>query len=55
MTEQEMYEQSFQRPKNYFNLSPERQWEIDDMLGILDWVRDDLSEEEIIRFQNYYL
>jgi hypothetical protein len=26
-----------QRPINYCELSPERQWEIDKSLGILDW------------------
>lgn len=34
MTEQEMFEKSFERPKNYFKLSPERQWEIDIQLQI---------------------
>lgn len=46
MTELEMFETSFQRPKNYFNLSPERQWEIDKDLGILDWIGNDLSKED---------
>ena len=54
MTETEMFEKSFQRPKNYFKLSFERQWEIDKELGILDWVGIKLSEEDIIRFDNHY-
>lgn len=54
MSEQEMFEKSFQRPKNYFKLSPERQWEIDDELGILDWMGNNLTEEEKTRFKNHY-
>ncbi len=54
MTERQMYEASFQRPSNYFKLSTERQWEIDKQLGILDWVGEDLSQEDIERFKNHY-
>jgi hypothetical protein len=28
---------STRRPANYAELSPRRQWEVDDDLGILDW------------------
>ena len=49
-----MFEKSFQRPKNYFQLSPQRQWEIDEYLGILDWIGSDLTEEEIKRFKDHY-
>jgi len=55
MNEKEMFEKSFQRPKNYFRLTSERQWEIDKELGILDWKGNDLSIEEIERFRNYYV
>jgi hypothetical protein len=54
MTEREMFEKSFQRPKNYFKLSARRQWEIDESLGILDWNGDGLSKEDIKRFQAHY-
>lgn len=54
MTEKEMFEKSFQRPSNYFNLSPRRQWEIDEDLGILDWKGENLTEEEMVRFKNHY-
>lgn len=54
MTEQEMFEKSFERPRNYFKLSPERQWEIDNVLGILNWVGNNLTKEEIKRFKEYY-
>ena len=54
MTEREMFIKSFERPSNYFNLSPERQWEIDENLGILDWRGDDLSKEDIEKFINHY-
>ena len=33
----DMYKQSLKRPKNYKDLSPREQWEIDKKLGILDW------------------
>lgn len=54
MTERNMFEKSFQRPSNYFHLPPERQWEIDKDLGILDWKGDDLSKEDIKRFKEHY-
>jgi len=54
MTETEMFEQSFYRPKNYFKLSSQRQWEIDDNLGILDWKGENLTKEELERFYNHY-
>lgn len=54
MDQREMFEKSFQRPKNYFKLSPERQWEIDKKLGILDWMGNDLSDEDEKRFKEHY-
>jgi len=54
MTEREMFERSFQRPKTYFKLSPERQWEIDKDLGILDWMGYNLTKEDKKRFTEYY-
>jgi len=54
MSEREMFEKSFQRPSNFFKLSPERQWEIDEKLGILDWMGEGLSEEDNKRFQAHY-
>lgn len=54
MTEREMFEASFLRPKNYFKLSDRRQWEIDESLGILDWIGKDLSEEDLKRFEDHY-
>jgi hypothetical protein len=54
MNQKEMFEASFQRPSNFFKLSPERQWEIDKNLGILDWVGGNLTKEENERFQNHY-
>jgi hypothetical protein len=53
MTENEMFEKSFQRPSNYFKLDGERQWDIDKSLGILDW-EGDLSVEEYTKFINHY-
>lgn len=54
MTEKELFEKSFMRPSNYFYLSPERQWEIDANLGILDWIGEDLSKEDKRRFKAHY-
>ena len=54
MTEREMFEKSFQRPKNYFKLDAYSQWRIDDALGILDWEGENLSEEDKKRFKGHY-
>ena len=54
MSEREMFEKSFQRPKNYFELTSERQWEIDENLGILDWLGEGLTEEDEKRFKAHY-
>lgn len=54
MSEREMFEKSFQRPCNYFQLSGEDQWRIDASLGILDWNGDGLTEEDVARFRNHY-
>jgi hypothetical protein len=54
MTEREMFEKSFQRPRNFLNLSPDVQWAIDKSLGILDWEGTDLTEEESKRINEYY-
>jgi len=54
MTEREMFEQSFRRPSNFFELSAARQWEIDEALGILDWTGEGLSSEDKERFRSHY-
>lgn len=54
MTEREMFEKSFQRPRNYFKLSESHQWEIDSSLGILDWQGKDLTTEDLKRFKEHY-
>ena len=54
MTEREMFEKSFERPINYFNLSKKNQWDIDKKLGILDWNGEDLTKEDVERFKNHY-
>ena len=54
MTEREMFIKSFERPSNYFKLSPQRQFEIDKELGILDWKGNDLSEEDLKKFKKHY-
>lgn len=54
MNEIEMFEKSFQRPSNFFNLSGEEQWKIDEELDILDWEGGKLSKEDRKKFQNHY-
>ena len=54
MTQQDMFEAAFKRPKNFFKLSFERQWEIDKDLGILDWDGSDLTDEEKNRLQEHF-
>lgn len=55
MTEREMFERSFQRPRNFFRLSFKEQWDIDKKLGILDWEGKGMTEEDKARFLAYYL
>lgn len=54
MTNREMFERSFQRPKNFFELTPQEQWAIDKRLGILDWDGSDLEVEDHVRFMDHY-
>jgi len=54
MTEREMFEKSFERPRNYFELPDAEQWEIDKRLGILDWEGRDLTQEDMERFHKHY-
>lgn len=54
MTEREMFEKSFERPKYYFKLSEDAQWDIDKALGILDWIGKDLTEDDKQRFNAHY-
>jgi len=54
MSERTMFEKSFERPRNYFELSGESRWEIDKRLGILDWTGEGLSKEDIKRFNEHY-
>ncbi len=52
--EREMFEQSFNRPSNYFDLSHAEQWDIDKKLGILDWDGLGMTKEENERYRNHY-
>lgn len=52
--EREMFETSFQRPRDYFHLSANEQWAIDKRLGILDWEGLYLTDEDKDRMKNYY-
>lgn len=54
MSERDMFEKSFQRPKNYFQLSGQDQWDIDKSLGILDWEGSDLTDDDRKRFKAHY-
>ena len=55
MTESEMFEKSFERPKDYFQLSSESQWAIDKSLGILDWKGSDLTDDNKKRLDDHYI
>ncbi len=55
MTEREMFEKSFQRPTNYFELDAQERWDIDKRLGILDWCGEGLTAEDIKRFEDHYV
>lgn len=54
MTEQEMFEKSFLRPKNFFKLPAAEQWKIDKELSILDWKGLNLSNTDIKIFNEHY-
>ena len=57
MNQREMFEQSFKRPHNFFDLTPAEQWRIDDRLDILDWDGgkiDYLTVEDHVRFFRHY-
>lgn len=52
--QKQMFEASFERPSDFFELDTEVQWAIDKSLGILDWEGGNLSEEEKQRFKDHY-
>lgn len=56
MTDLEMFERSFERPRNFLNLSFTEQWAIDKSLGLLDWPKSglQLSAEQRARMDAYY-
>jgi len=54
MTEREMFEKSFRRPRDFLKLSPETQWAIDKSLGILDWEGSGLTEDDMKRLKEHY-
>ena len=54
MSEREMFEKSFDRPRNYFELSEREQWDIDSKLVILDWIGEGLTKKDKKRFKEYY-
>jgi hypothetical protein len=54
MTEREMFEKSFMRPRNYSYLSAQEQWDIDSALGILDWQGTELSTDDVMRYLAHY-
>jgi hypothetical protein len=53
MNEKEMFEKSFERPSNYFQLDAREQWRIDEELGILDW-KGEITKEDKERFEKHY-
>ena len=55
MTEREMFEKSFERPRDYLRLSGAEQWAIEKRLGILDWEGRDLTPEDNKRMKELYV
>ena len=55
-----MFEASFGRPKDFFELSPQEQWDIDKNLDILDWDggcqhnKNELCNACRVRFNEHY-
>lgn len=54
MSDAEMFEKTFERPSNFFELSYAEQWDVDKALGILDWDGSDLTDEQRERYQAHY-
>jgi len=54
MTQDEMFEASFNRPHDYFRLTEDHQWTIDQRLGILDWRGDNLTNAQLERYRAHY-
>lgn len=57
MSKDEIFEALMTRPSFYFNTSEERQWEIDDDLGILDVpciALADLTPEQKARYNKHF-
>jgi hypothetical protein len=52
--EKKMFELSFKRPKDFFQLNAEEQWDIDNKLGILDWHGRIYTDEDRSRFEEHY-
>jgi hypothetical protein len=52
--EMAMFEKSFERPRNFFELSTQEQWNIDKKLGILDWQGEFLDGADVARFKAHY-
>jgi len=54
MNEREMFEKSFERPKNFISLSAKEKWAIDRNLGILDWEGEGLTKKDRERMSKHY-
>lgn len=54
MTDREMFEKSFSRPKDFFKKSFAEQWGIDKKLGLLDWTGSKLTTADKLRFNKHY-
>jgi NTP pyrophosphatase (non-canonical NTP hydrolase) len=54
LTDVQLFERSFYRPKNFFMLSASLQWAIDKKLGLLDWNANNLTDEDRARYEAHY-
>jgi hypothetical protein len=49
------FEKALQRPRNFFKLSAQEQWDIDKSLGILDWQGvENPTEEQKRRWREHF-
>ena len=54
MTQQEMFEKSFQRPSNFLHLPHEERNKIDEELGLTDWDLGTLSTSDCQKLFEFY-
>lgn len=55
LSQREMFDRSFERPSNFYELPEEEQWALDKRLGILDWYAgSELTPDDVKRYRSHY-